>query len=82
MIMVDVYVPVLDKEYDFCLNPDVKISMVIEEISEMIARKEHSQIVGNAGELILCDREEGRILDNSKTLGICRIQTGRRLMLV
>lgn len=82
MIMVDVYVPVLDKEYDFCLNPDVKISTVIEEISEMIARKEHSQIVGNAGELILCDREEGRILDSVKTLGGCRIQTGSRLMLV
>lgn len=82
MIMVDVYVPALDKEYDFCLNPDVKIGTVIEEISEMIARKEHSQIVGNTGELILCDREEGRILDGTKTLGICRIQTGSRLMLV
>ena len=82
MIMVDVYVPVLDKEYDFCLNPDVKISTVIEEISEMIARKEHSQIMGNVEELILCDREEGRILNRAGTLGVCRIQTGRRLMLV
>ncbi len=82
MIMVDVYVPVLDKEYDFCLNPDVKISTVIEEISEMIARKEHSQIAGNTEKMILCDREEGRILDGTKTLGVCRIQTGSRLMLV
>lgn len=82
MIMVDVYVPVFHKEYDFCLNPDVKIDTVIEEISEMIARKEHSQIVGNAGELMLCDRKEGRILDGTKTLGSCRIKTGSRLMLV
>lgn len=82
MIMVDVYVPVYDKEYDFCLNPDVEINMVIEEISEMITRREQSQIEGNAGELILCDREEGRILDGSKTLGECQIRTGSRLMLV
>ena len=82
MIMVDVYVPAYDKEYDFCLNPDVEIDTVIEEISEMITRKEQSQIVGNAGELMLFDREEGRMLDGTKTLGACRIRTGSRLMLV
>ena len=82
MIMVDVYVPAFDKEYDFCLNQNVRVDTVIEEISEMITRKEHSGIAGNAGELILCDRQEGRILNGNHTLCACRIQTGSKLMLI
>lgn len=82
MIMVDVYVPAFDKEYDFCLNQNVRIDTVIEEISEMIARKEHSKIIGNVGELMLCDRQEGRILNGNHTLCACRIQTGGKLMLL
>lgn len=82
MIMVDVYVPAMDREYDFALNPNVKIFKIIEEISEIIAGKEHSEIVGNGKELILCDRRKGRILDGNKTLSACQIQTGSSLLLV
>ena len=82
MIMVDVYVPAVDREYDFCLNQNVEISLIIEEISEMIAYKEHSRIVGRVEELMLCDRENGRILADNKTLYACQIQTGSKLMLV
>lgn len=82
MIMVDVYVPAFDKEYDFCLNQNVRIDTVIEEISEMIARKERSKIVGNIGELMLCDRQEGKILGRNKTLCVCGVRTGSKLMLL
>ncbi|MBD5450247.1 MAG: hypothetical protein HDR28_08875 [Lachnospiraceae bacterium] len=82
MIMVDVYVPAVDREYDFSLDQNVEISLIIEEISEMIAYKEHSEIVGSVEELVLCDRENGRILEGSKTLCASRIQTGSKLMLV
>ena len=82
MIMVDVYVPAMDREYDFGLNQNVKVCRIIEEISEMIAGKEHSEIVGTGKELILCDRRDGRILDGNKTLSDCRIQTGSSLLLV
>ena len=82
MIMVDVYVPSMDREYDFGLDPDVEISRIIEEISEMIAGKEHSEIVGTPKELMLCDRRDGRILDGNKTLSGCRIQTGSSLILI
>lgn len=82
MIMVDVYVPAMDREYDFGLNPNVKVYEIIEEISEMIAGKEHSEIVGDGKELILCDRRDGRILDGDKTLSESRIQTGSSLLLV
>lgn len=82
MIMVDVYVPAVDREYDFCLDQNVEISLLIEKISEMVAYKEHSRIVGSVGDLMLCDRENGRILQGGKTLHACRIQTGSKLMLV
>ena len=42
MILTDVYVPSVDKIYDFQLNEKVPVSTVIEEITEMISQKEHS----------------------------------------
>ena len=44
MILVDVYVPSVDKTYDFQLSEKSKISIIIEEITEMVERKEHSKI--------------------------------------
>lgn len=82
MIMVDIYVPALDKEYDFRLNPNVEIKTIIEEVSEMIAHKEHSAIAGRMEELMLCDKMTGRILDGKKTLGACLVRTGSKLILV
>lgn len=82
MIMVDIYVPAVDKEYDFTLNTNVKIRMVIEEIAEMIAHKEQSEIVGSAEDFILCDRDRNTKLPDNMTLRECKIQTGSRLLLV
>jgi hypothetical protein len=82
MITVDVYVPSVDREYDFSLDQNVRINTIIEEICEMIAHKEHSEIVGNTQELVLCDRSEGRILEGTQTLASSRIRTGGSLLLV
>lgn len=82
MIMVDVYVPALDREYDFTLDQNVRVSMIIEEISEMIAQKEHSEIVGSMEELMLCDRQAGKRLSGDKTLADSGIRTGNKLILV
>ena len=54
MILVDIYVPSLDKTYDFQLNEHVVINTVIEEISDMIGQKEHSKVVGGVSNLMLC----------------------------
>lgn len=82
MITVDVYVPSVDKEYNFSLDRDVKIGTIIEEISEMVAHKEQSGIVGEISRLVLCDMNKGRILDVTETLGMNNIQTGGRLLLI
>lgn len=82
MIIVDVYVPALDREYDFNLDQSVKVSTIIEEISEMIAHKEHSEIVGSMDRLMLFDRQEGKRIPGSATLASSGIRTGSKLILV
>ena len=41
MILVDVHVPSVESTYDFQLDEDVRIDLLIEEIGEMICRREH-----------------------------------------
>lgn len=82
MILVDIFVPSVDKTYDFQLNEQTPIDMLIEEISEMIGQKEHSEVDGDVGKLILCDRESQRILEKNRTLSECGIITGKSLILI
>ena len=46
MILVDVYVRSVDKEYNFSLNEGVPVSTIIAELTEMIAPKEQTQLRG------------------------------------
>ena len=82
MILVDIYVPSVDKIYDFQLDEDAYIYAIIEEVGELIGQKEHSQIVGNIENLMLCSTKDKRILSKDSTLSECGIQTGNSLILV
>ena len=82
MILVDIYVPSIDKSYDFQLNENAKVETIIEEISEMVGQKERSQIVGDVAKLTLCDKKQRTVLDRKKTLLECEITTGHGLILI
>jgi len=82
MILVDVYVPSVDKEYDFSLNETVTVQTIIEEIAEMIGQKEQTFLVGNIEDMNLCDKESGTILPYNGTLSNCGIRTGASLILI
>lgn len=82
MILVDIYVPAVGNTYDFQLDEDEKISTIIEEIGELIGQKEHSQVVGNVNELMLCSRENSVILKKNLSLAKQGIRTGSSLILV
>lgn len=82
MILVDVFVPSLEKTYDFELDEQAKIRIVIEEIAEMTGQKEKLVLQGEIGELLLCDREGERVLSENVSLGECGIQNGAGLILV
>lgn len=82
MIMVEVVVPAIDKEYDFRLDEYVPVHVLTEEITEMICHKEQSNIIGNEKELILCDCGSNRILEDNMGLNSLGIRTGDRLLLI
>ncbi|MBP8714395.1 MAG: hypothetical protein KBH85_03250 [Lachnospiraceae bacterium] len=82
MILVDVYVPSVDKEYNFSLNEGVPVSTIIAEITEMIAQKEQTQLRGEQKYLNLCCRDKGSIFPAENTLEECGIATGSSLILI
>lgn len=82
MILVDIYVPSVDKTYDFQLSEESEIDTVIEEIAEMIGQKERTRIVGPKEKLLLCNQITMEILDKHKTLKEYGITTGQSLIFI
>ncbi len=82
MILVDIYVPAVDKTYDFQLNENVRVETVIEELSEMVGQKERSVLKGRVSEMILCDKKSERVLNRDDSLSNAGITNGGSLILV
>lgn len=82
MILVDIYVPSIDQEFDFGLDDTAAISNVIDEVASLVSQKEQCDPSGNLSELILCSMQNGTILPRDKTLEECGIVNGCRLILV
>lgn len=82
MIMVDIYVPALEREYDFKLDEKRMVSEIKEEVCRLIAQKEHCRLQGESREMILCEKKEGDIFLSDHTLEACGAKTGSRLMLL
>ena len=81
-MIVDIYVPSVDKTYDFTLDENQEVSIIIEEIVEMISQKENCNISGNVKELLLIGLESSEIFDKNRTLNSYKICNGKRLILV
>lgn len=82
MILVDIYVPVIDKRYDFQLDENIPVELVIKEIAEMICRKEQCLLLGEPSELMLWGIRKKSKLNWWDTLYEGNIQSGECLMLV
>ncbi len=82
MILVDIVVPSVEKTYDFKLEENTQIALVLEEIAEMVSRREHCGIKGNKEELLLCRYDGQIVLDKRSTLRGSGITDGCRLMLL
>lgn len=82
MILVDIYVPSVDKEYNFNLNESVPIKTILEEITEMIGQKEKTFLNGNLDNIVLCSKDMQSILPKNLSLAECNILTGSSLFLV
>lgn len=82
MIVVDINVPAVDKNYNFSLNEDVHIKSVIDEVTEMIGQKEHADLCGDIGQLNLFHLSGMRALPRENTLNECGVKNGDTLLLV
>ena len=82
MILVDIFVPSIDMNYDFQLNDTVPVSQVIEEIAQMIEQKEHMKVMGDIRNLMLCNRYTNEILNPGISLRENEVKSGYSLMLV
>lgn len=81
MILVDIYVPVVNQIYDFNVDENAKISMLLEEISGMICQKEQCKMNGSVKELLLVSQNQRKVLSNELTLSHYKITQGDRLIL-
>lgn len=81
MILVDIYVPAIDRKYDFRLDEDTYVAGLLDEIGAMM-------LPGGAAsqakidEMLLCDYEKKRILPLNRTLKQSGIGNGSRLVLL
>ena len=81
MILVDIQVPILDKIYDFELDEDASADIVLEEILELIARKEGTGRDDTGKMYLYVPGQEG-ILTGNETLKQQGIGDGARLILI
>ncbi len=82
MILVDIYVPSVDKTYDFHLDERARVRTILEEIVEMIGQMERTSLSGDPEKLLLCDRLGKAPLPTEATLADCGIRSGGSLLLV
>lgn len=82
MILVDVYIPSVDQNYNFRLNEEAEIQTVIREIASMVAQKEQTQLCGDNSELQLYNLKDKCVLPKKNTLSDCSVTSGTLLMLL
>ena len=81
MINVDVYVPSLDRVYNFNLDEELKLSVLIEELSELICKKEHSLLEGEKERFIMGSIDQRLNFNSEYSLKEYSVKNGERLIL-
>ena len=82
MIIVDIFVPVLNKSYDFSINEKMPIALLTEEISEMVAQKEGCINIKHPESFVICNLSTKSILNSAHTLEEYGVENGSRLALI
>lgn len=82
MILVNVFFQELNRDYDFKVDRDAKISKVVDEIVGMIGQTEHIQLGKNPGLFLLCKRDEQCVLQPETTLAQNGVGNGDTLLLI
>ncbi len=82
MILVDVYIPALEKTYDFRLDECAPLREVCMEICEQICQKEQCSMNENREEITLWNYKKRELLSGMANLRSAGITSGCKLMLI
>ena len=81
-MIVEIYVPTLDKEYEFLLDNDAVTSVAADEITSVVCEKEQCELQGDGESLMLFHVPTGTKLIGNLTLYENGVASGDRLILV
>ena len=82
MILVDIYVPIIELDYDFFINEHVTVETVVDEVVEIVAQKEGCFENRDSLKMSLYSFQTGKHLCVKKNLFQNGIADGDRLLLV
>lgn len=82
MILVDVYVPCIDRTYDFMLDENASPAAVVIEVSEMVAKKTGSRMPERFSDFVLYHADREVPVTQDKSLYENGVRDGDRLILV
>lgn len=82
MIIVDIFVPALDKVYDFSVDENSPAGLIVDEITEMLCQGEQYESMTGSDRMLLFSAEHKIAVRPDRTLSENGIKTGSRLILV
>lgn len=82
MVLADIRVPALGKQYSFQLNEQETVRNMIEELAEIVCQKEQCRLEETVSELSLWSEEQRKRLPEGASLAQCGITTGSSLILL
>lgn len=82
MVLTDIRVPALGKQYSFQLNEQETVKNIVEELAEIVCQKEQCRLEGEIAELSLWSEEQEQRLPEEASLIQCGITTGSSLILL
>ena len=82
MINVDIFVPALDRSYNFNLDEEAGIRFLIDEIAELLCKQEHSSLAGEKENLLMGSLDRRMYFNSKYSLKEYSIKNGDTLILV
>ena len=82
MLMLEIYAGAVDRSFDFQVDENTAIRSIADEIGEMLGKKVRSPIRPDRQKFVLCSMDQKCILSSDRTLAMCGVVNGSRLMLV
>ena len=78
-VLVEIYVPVLDRSFDMFIPKSSSMAQVLELIKKAVKEMSDGRFVENTA---LCHREDGTIININLSVEELEIKNGSKLMLI